>query len=52
VGWRQKLDWILQYTKGKGCRAKILKLTFTKVSMIFGDIGMTSALVICTEQAY
>ncbi|XP_045822136.1 uncharacterized protein LOC123915020 [Trifolium pratense] len=30
LGWRQEMDWITQQTKGKGGRAKILKLAFTE----------------------
>ncbi|XP_045810689.1 uncharacterized protein LOC123905094 [Trifolium pratense] len=30
LGWRHEVDWIIQQTKGKGGRAKILKLAFTE----------------------
>ncbi|XP_045830929.1 uncharacterized protein LOC123922237 [Trifolium pratense] len=30
LGWRQEMEWIIQQTKEKGDRAKILKLTFTE----------------------
>ncbi|GAU14582.1 hypothetical protein TSUD_96460 [Trifolium subterraneum] len=30
LGWRQELKWIIRKTKGKGGRAKILKLAFSE----------------------
>jgi hypothetical protein len=30
LGWSQEVDWIIHHTKGKGVRAKILKLAFTE----------------------